>query len=78
MFFEPKILYRSAIEEVPSGDYTLPIGKAEVLLEGIYMSVINKCRHRNVLHANFWITNVNCNNMKSWSNNQGDTFSPKQ
>ena len=35
IFFEPKILYRSAIEEVPTGDYTLPIGQAEVLLEGV-------------------------------------------
>jgi 2-oxoisovalerate dehydrogenase E1 component beta subunit len=34
IFFEPKILYRAAIEEVPTGDYTIPLGKAEVVIEG--------------------------------------------
>ena len=36
IFFEPKILYRSASEEVPVGDYELPLGKADVLLKGTY------------------------------------------
>ncbi len=26
---EPKILYRSAIEQVPTDDFTLPVGRAE-------------------------------------------------
>jgi 2-oxoisovalerate dehydrogenase E1 component beta subunit len=34
LFFEPKILYRSAVEQVPVEDYSLPLGKAEVLIEG--------------------------------------------
>ena len=34
VFFEPKILYRGAVEEVPVGDYELPLSKAEVLVEG--------------------------------------------
>ncbi|XP_048771479.2 2-oxoisovalerate dehydrogenase subunit beta, mitochondrial-like [Ostrea edulis] len=34
IFFEPKILYRGAVEEVPTKDYTLPLSQAEVLLEG--------------------------------------------
>ncbi|CAK1599140.1 unnamed protein product [Parnassius mnemosyne] len=34
IFLEPKILYRSAAEEVPVEDYTLPLGKAQVLREG--------------------------------------------
>lgn len=34
LFFEPKVLYRNAVEEVPTGKYTLPIGKAEVVREG--------------------------------------------
>ncbi|CAH2105917.1 unnamed protein product [Euphydryas editha] len=34
IFLEPKILYRSAVEEVPVDSYTLPIGKAQVLREG--------------------------------------------
>ena len=36
IFFEPKILYRSASEEVPVGDYELPLGKADVLSKGMY------------------------------------------
>ena len=34
IFFEPKILYRSASEPVPVQDYELPLGKADVLVEG--------------------------------------------
>uniref|UniRef100_A0AC35TFP5 Transket_pyr domain-containing protein n=1 Tax=Rhabditophanes sp. KR3021 TaxID=114890 RepID=A0AC35TFP5_9BILA len=34
VFFEPKILYRSAVEEVPVGDYLLPLEKAEIIKEG--------------------------------------------
>ena len=34
VFFEPKILYRSAVEEVPVGEYEIPLSEAEVLVEG--------------------------------------------
>ncbi len=34
IFFEPKVLYRSAIEEVPIGDYSIPLSKAEVIIPG--------------------------------------------
>ena len=34
IFFEPKILYRSAVEEVPIDDYELPLSEAEVVVEG--------------------------------------------
>ncbi|MEK7388992.1 MAG: alpha-ketoacid dehydrogenase subunit beta [Elusimicrobiota bacterium] len=34
VFFEPKLLYRSAKGEVPTGYYTLEIGKARVVKEG--------------------------------------------
>lgn len=34
IFFEPKVLYRSAVEEVPTGTYTIPLGKAEVVRQG--------------------------------------------
>lgn len=34
IFFEPKALYRASVEEVPVGDYTIPLGKAEILMEG--------------------------------------------
>ncbi|KAF9469312.1 thiamine diphosphate-binding protein [Collybia nuda] len=34
IFMEPKILYRSAVEQVPIDDYELPLGKAETLIPG--------------------------------------------
>jgi len=34
IFFEPKILYRLATENVPIKDYTIPLSKAEVMKEG--------------------------------------------
>ncbi|CAE6400029.1 unnamed protein product [Rhizoctonia solani] len=34
IFLEPKILYRSSVEQVPIDDFELPIGKAEVLVKG--------------------------------------------
>ena len=36
IFFEPKILYRAASEKVPKKDYMLPLGKADVMIPGIY------------------------------------------
>lgn len=38
---EPKILYRAAIEEVPSESYTLPLSSAEVLRPGKDMTIIS-------------------------------------
>ena len=35
LFLEPKVLYRSAVEQVPSKDYMLPLMKADVLHEGL-------------------------------------------
>eukprot|EP00826_Nyctotherus_ovalis_P019971 TRINITY_DN1622_c0_g3_i4.p2 TRINITY_DN1622_c0_g3~~TRINITY_DN1622_c0_g3_i4.p2 ORF type:complete len:188 (+),score=41.98 TRINITY_DN1622_c0_g3_i4:817-1380(+) len=34
IFFEPKILYRMSEDMVPVEDYTIPLGKAEVMREG--------------------------------------------
>jgi len=34
LFFEPKILYRSAIDHVPEDDYMLPLGKADIVRGG--------------------------------------------
>ena len=34
VFFEPKALYRAAVEDVPTGDYELPLGAAEVVRAG--------------------------------------------
>merc|ERR1712168_1529644 len=40
IFFEPKILYRSAVEDVPLCDYELPIGKAEIVEEGSDITLV--------------------------------------
>lgn len=40
IFFEPKILYRSSVENVPVGDYMLPLSKAEVLKEGKDVTIV--------------------------------------
>ena len=40
LFFEHKFLYRRIKEELPSDDYTVPIGKARVVREGRDVSVI--------------------------------------
>lgn len=40
IFFEHKALYRRVKEDLPEGDYTVPIGKANVHREGRHISVI--------------------------------------
>jgi 2-oxoisovalerate dehydrogenase E1 component beta subunit len=41
LFFEPKVLYRSAVDDdVPVGDFMLPLGKAEVVKEGSDVTVV--------------------------------------
>jgi 2-oxoisovalerate dehydrogenase E1 component beta subunit len=40
IFFEHKYLYRRIKDEVPEGDYTVPIGKARVAREGRHLSLI--------------------------------------
>ncbi|KAI1867276.1 uncharacterized protein JN550_007007 [Neoarthrinium moseri] len=41
IFMEPKILYRAAVEQVPTAAYTLPLSKAEILKEGKDVTVIS-------------------------------------
>ena len=41
IFMEPKVLYRSAEEEVPVGAYELPLSKAEVLRPGADVTMIS-------------------------------------
>ena len=41
VFMEPKILYRAAVEQVPTEAYELPLSKAEILKEGKDMTVIS-------------------------------------
>ncbi|KAJ3513747.1 hypothetical protein NLJ89_g2772 [Agrocybe chaxingu] len=40
IFMEPKILYRSAVEQVPVDDFELPLGKAEVLVPGSDLTLL--------------------------------------
>lgn len=37
---EPKVLYRSAVEQVPISDYSLPLGKAEILTSGSDLTLV--------------------------------------
>ncbi|KAK4154355.1 F-actin capping protein alpha subunit-domain-containing protein [Chaetomidium leptoderma] len=41
IFMEPKILYRAAVEQVPTASYTLPLSKAEVLKEGSDVTIVS-------------------------------------
>ncbi|RWS05156.1 2-oxoisovalerate dehydrogenase subunit beta-like protein [Dinothrombium tinctorium] len=40
IFFEPKILYRVAVEHVPVKDYVLPLSKADVVIEGDHLTMV--------------------------------------
>ncbi|CAA2972061.1 2-oxoisovalerate dehydrogenase subunit beta 1, mitochondrial-like isoform X1 [Olea europaea var. sylvestris] len=40
VFFEPKWLYRLAVEEVPENDYMLPLSEAEVIREGSDITLV--------------------------------------
>ena len=41
IFMEPKILYRAAVEQVPTSAYTLPLSKAEVVKPGTDLTLIS-------------------------------------
>ncbi|KAJ3124808.1 hypothetical protein HK098_000848 [Nowakowskiella sp. JEL0407] len=40
IFMEPKVLYRAAVEQVPVEDYTIALGKAEILKKGRDITVL--------------------------------------
>ena len=40
IFLEPKALYRASVADVPVADYTLPLGKAEIVQPGTDITVI--------------------------------------
>lgn len=40
IFFEPKILYRAAVEAVPTGDFSIPLSVAEVVVEGSDVTLV--------------------------------------
>lgn len=41
IFMEPKVLYRAAVEYVPSETYSIPLGKAEVIKPGESLTVVS-------------------------------------
>ena len=41
IFLEPKRIYRSLKEEVPDGDFTVPIGKADIQVQGDDVTLIS-------------------------------------
>ncbi|KAH0830696.1 pyruvate dehydrogenase [Lanmaoa asiatica] len=41
LFMEPKILYRSAVEQVPIDDFTLPLSRAEILTPGSDLTLLS-------------------------------------
>ena len=49
IFMEPKALYRSSVEEVPEGDYVLPLSQAEVVRPGNDVTVVGWGGHMRVL-----------------------------
>jgi pyruvate/2-oxoglutarate/acetoin dehydrogenase E1 component len=40
IFFEPKRIYRTIKEDVPDGEYAVPLGKARIAREGVDVSII--------------------------------------
>lgn len=40
IFFEPKIMYRIAVDNVPESDFELPLEKADVIVEGKDVTLI--------------------------------------
>ncbi|KAI4198480.1 MAG: hypothetical protein LQ346_002755 [Caloplaca aetnensis] len=41
IFMEPKVLYRAAVEQVPSAAYELPLSQAEIVKEGTDVTIIS-------------------------------------
>lgn len=41
IFLEPKVLYRAAVEQVPTAPYTLPLSKAEILHPGKDLTLLS-------------------------------------
>ena len=41
IFMEPKILYRAAVEQVPTEAYELPLSKADIVKEGENLTIIS-------------------------------------
>merc|ERR1712000_103970 len=51
VFFEPKQLYRSSVEEVPDGDYEIELGKARIVRQGNDVTIVGYGSQIHVLTA---------------------------
>jgi 2-oxoisovalerate dehydrogenase E1 component beta subunit len=51
IFLEPKALYRAAVEDVPTGDYEIELGKAAIIREGSDVTVVGWGGQLRVLQA---------------------------
>jgi len=51
IFFEPKYMYRGASEDVPIGDYELPLSKADVMQQGTDVTVLGWGSQMQILRA---------------------------
>lgn len=40
IFLEPKVLYRTSVEDVPDGDYEVPLGTADVMRTGTDVTLV--------------------------------------
>lgn len=40
VFLEPKAMYRASVGEVPVGDFTIPLGKADIMREGKHVTLV--------------------------------------
>lgn len=45
IFLEPKALYRTSVEDVPDGEYEIPLGVADVIREGTDVTLVRKTLH---------------------------------
>lgn len=63
LFFEPKVLYRIAEEDVPKEDYMIPLGKAEVMQEGTDITIVSygmQLRHVRMAEARAREAGISC------------------
>mmetsp|Transcript_17336 Transcript_17336/g.22680 ORF Transcript_17336/g.22680 Transcript_17336/m.22680 type:complete len:405 (+) Transcript_17336:325-1539(+) len=52
IFLEPKAIYRASVADVPTGDYMIPLGKADIVKAGSDVTVVGWGAQMNVLaHA---------------------------
>lgn len=60
IFFEPKAMYRTSSGEVPVGDYTIELGKADMVQEGTDVTVVGWGAQMRVLQVLFILVALFC------------------